>query len=65
MKAKVRKWRLYRHPDFCIGCESPFKRGDSVVEVGCLAIHYRRECAERYIKDSQELGIEPGIEIVS
>jgi hypothetical protein len=63
MRAKIRKWKPPRHAACCIGCTKPFKRGDDVVEVGCLAIHYRRECAEQYIKDSRAFGIEPGIEI--
>jgi hypothetical protein len=59
--ARVVKWNRQKHAQRCIGCELDFKRGDSVVAVGCLTIHYRRDCAERYIADSKEIGIEPDI----
>lgn len=62
--AKPVKWKPWRHPFNCVGCSAKFRRGDQIVEVGCLAIHYNRDCAEEYIKDSKALGIEPDIRIV-
>ncbi len=63
MTARIVKWNPKKHAEMCIGCESPFKRGDRVIDVGACTLHYRRDCAEKYIADSKELGIEPGIVI--
>lgn len=63
MNANIVKWDRRWHSELCVGCISAFHRGDSVVRIGCLTIHFRRECAEQYIRDSVELGIEPNIKI--
>lgn len=65
MKARVVNWNPRRHARCCIGCEYVFQKGDKVVVIGCLTIHYQRPCAEKYIADSVALGIKPDLEIVS
>ena len=57
--AKSHKWRSSKDAHVCIGCQEPFKRGDDVFNHGCVTMHFRKECVDRYRKDCRELGIEP------